>query len=102
MAGKECFRGVVRLDSAAKELIDSQILPRQTIYDSIDKLWKQLLPKEIAQHCKISDISGGLLKVIVDSPSYLHELRLCSTELLKELQQGCSRARIQKIKLILA
>ncbi len=92
----------VRLGDAAKELIDNQISPRQIVYDSVDNLWKQLLPKEIAQHCRISDVSGGLLKVAVDSPSYMHELRLCSDELLKELQQGCSRARIKKIKLILA
>jgi hypothetical protein len=93
---------VVRLDSAAQELIDNQILPQQTIFDSVNKLWEQLLPNELAQHCRISDITGGHLKVIVDSPSYMHELRLCSIELLKELQQRCSRARIKKIKLILA
>jgi len=102
MAGNERLGGVVRLDIAAKELIDNQISPRQTIYESIDKLWKQLLPDELAHHCRISDISGGQLKVIVDSPSYMHELRLCSTELLKELQQGCLSGRIQKIKFVLA
>ena len=94
--------GAIRLDGAVEELIDNQISPRQASFDLVSELWSQLLPPELARHCKIAGISGGLLKVIVDSPTYMHELRLCSSELLKGLQQRCLRARIKKIKIVLA
>ena len=91
----------VRLDIIVKELLVDNISMRQNIYDSVGRLWRQLLPPELLQHCSIDDISGGLLRVRVDSPIYAHELQLCSSELLKELQRRCPQARIQKIKTIL-
>jgi hypothetical protein len=38
------------------------------------------------------------LKVFVDSPSYMHELRLCGPQLLSELQERCRSARVRTIK----
>jgi len=93
---------VVRLDSAVQELVGGRISPQQDIFASIDKLWSQLLPSGLIQHCKIDDVSGGQLKVKVDSPLYVHELRLICSELLKELQKQCPKARIKKIKFTLA
>ena len=91
----------VRLDGAVQKLVCEQLLPRQNTFDSIDALWRQLLPSDIIHHCKIDNISGGILKVKVDSPLYIHELRLCGAELLAELQRRCPRARIKKIKFTL-
>ena len=42
------------------------------------------------------------LKVLVDSPSYAHELRMCCPELLEELRQECPRARIKKIRVVIS
>jgi hypothetical protein len=61
-------------------------------------VWEQLLPAELRQHCKLAGISGGQLKVLMDSPVYLHELRLCGAELTRELQRRCPKARIRTIK----
>jgi hypothetical protein len=88
----------VRLGDVLGELMEGQISPRQARFESIVDLWCQLLPVELRQHCEITDISGGRLKVLVDSPSYANELRWCSSQLLEELKQRCPRARIKEIK----
>ncbi len=92
----------VKLDSAIEELVNSRISPQQKIFDSVSGLWNSLLPAELERHCKIDDISEGILKARVDSPPYMHELRLCSAELLEVLQKRCPRARIKMIKIFLA
>ena len=93
-------KGAQRLGEILIELMDGQVSPRQARFAAVAELWRELLPEELARHCKIAGISGGQLSVVVDSPSHMHELRLCSVELLEELQQRCSRARIERIKII--
>ncbi len=90
----------VRLGDIAKELMENRISPRQARFGSIPDIWSQLLPAELRRHCKIADISGGQLKVLVDLPAYRYELQLCSSELLSELQRQCPRAHIKEIKLV--
>ena len=101
----ECRRtrkkyGTVSLGQVAQQLMAEQISPRQTIFGPVAELWSQLLPDELCRHCEIVDISGGQIKVQVDSPSYMYELQLCSSELLEELQQQCPKARLTKIKFV--
>jgi hypothetical protein len=79
-----------------------QISPRQARFGQVAEAWSQLLPAELGGHCEIVDISGGQLKVQVDSPSHMYELQLCSSELLEELQQDCPKARLTRIKFIVA
>jgi hypothetical protein len=80
--------------------MENRISPQQARFGPIARLWNQLLPDELHRHCKIDGISGGRLKVLVDSPAYLYELQLCSSELLGELQRQCPRAQIKKIKFV--
>ena len=82
--------------------MDDQISPRQAQFSEVVEIWHRLLPAELCGHCEIIDISGGQLKVQVDSPSYMYELQLCSSELLKELQRQCPRVRLTKIKFVAA
>jgi len=91
---------VARLGDAIKQLMESQISPRQARFGPVAELWDQLLPAELHRHCKIVDMSGGQLKVLVDSPSYANELRWCGSELLEEIKQQCPRAKIKKIKFV--
>jgi predicted nucleic acid-binding Zn ribbon protein len=91
----------VRLGDTLDQLMDNRISPQQARFSAVAELWSQLLPADLCQHCKIADISAGQLKVLVDLPSYMHELRLCSSELLKEMQRQCPRAQIKKIKLVI-
>jgi predicted nucleic acid-binding Zn ribbon protein len=88
----------VSLGDLLNELIEKQVSPRQTRFGLIAEAWDQLLPTELCQHCRIVDISGGRLKVLADSPSYMYQLQLCSSELLKELARCCPRARIKEIR----
>ena len=92
---------VTKLGDTVKELMDNQISPRQEKFGPVVEIWNELLPTGLAEHCRVDAISSGQLKVLVDSPAFVYELRLCSPELLEQLQQKCSRARIKNIKVII-
>ena len=85
-----------------QQYLDGQVSPRQAVFSEVAEALSRMLPEELARHCEIVDISAGLLKVLVDSPSYMYELQLCSSELLGELRQQCPRARLTKIKFAVA
>ncbi|MHC4060830.1 MAG: DciA family protein [Planctomycetota bacterium] len=89
---------VAMLGDAVKQLMEDRVSPQQTRFESICDLWSELLPAELSRHCRLGDISGGRLNVFVDSPPYMHELRLCSPELLEEIQRRCPQARIRRIQ----
>lgn len=89
-----------KLGDTLSRFMKGRVLPQQARFGPVVELWEQLLPVELSQHCKIADISGGQLKVRVDSSSYMYELQLCSSELLENLQRLCPRARIKQIKLV--
>jgi predicted nucleic acid-binding Zn ribbon protein len=101
-AGVRTRRGLkeaVRLGDVAGKLMEQLVSPRQGRFELVARVWDQLLPAELGRHCAVADISGGQLKVLVDSPVYMHELRLCSPELLEQLRRRCPQARIERIKL---
>jgi hypothetical protein len=79
-------------------MVEREILPRQVRFGRLVEVWKGLLPAEMRQHCRIADVSGGQVKVVADSPSYVYELQLCSQELLEQMQQQCPRFGIKSIK----
>ena len=92
----------VRLGQAVQQLMAEQISPRQARFDAVAEAWRQVLPAELCRHCEVTDVSGGQLKVKVDSPSYKYELQLCGPELLEELQRQCPKVRLTKIKFVVA
>jgi len=94
--------GMVSIGEAARQLIENQFSQHQATFDSIEELWRQLLPAKLIQHSRIAGISGGQLKVQADSPSYMYELQLCSSWLLDELRRQCPRIRLKEIKVVLA
>lgn len=88
------------LGQVARQLIGERISPLQARFSRIAEVWSGLLPTELAGHCEIIDISGGVLTVQADSPSYAYELQWCGPELLQELQRQCPKARLAKIKFV--
>jgi len=90
------------LGQVARQLMDKRISPQQARFSQVAEVWSRLLPAELCGHCEITDISNGHLEVQADSPSYMYELKLCSSELLEELQRQCPRVRLTKIKLVIA
>jgi len=89
-----------RLGDTLVELMENQIAPRRARFGSVAEVWEQLLPAELRRHCRIADIRGGRLKVVADSPSYQFELRLCSSEFVKELTVRCPRAKVERIEVV--
>jgi predicted nucleic acid-binding Zn ribbon protein len=64
------------------------------------ELWEQLLPEELARHCRIEAAAGTELRVAAESGSYAHELRMCAGELLAEIRRQCPGAKIRSIKVV--
>jgi predicted nucleic acid-binding Zn ribbon protein len=87
-----------KLGDVAEQLMNKRISPRQAKFGPVVEAWNQLLPAELREHCTIASVSSSQVRVVADSPSYVHELRLCSSELLEQLQRQCPAARITKIK----
>lgn len=91
-----------KVGDIAQMFVTKWVSPRQARFGAIVEVWSQLIPAELGKHCEIVDVDSGKLKVRVDSPSYKYELQLCSSELLKELQQQCPRVRLTEIKFVIA
>ena len=96
------FDRTAKVGDVVQMFVTKWVSPRQARFGAVVEVWSQLIPAELCKHCEIVDVSGGQLKVRVDSPSYKYELQLCSSELLKELQQQCPKARLTKIKFVIA
>jgi len=90
-----------RLGEVVKTMMDRQVEPRHKKFGSLGEVWEQLLPLELSGHCELVGASGGQLKVRVDSPAHMYELKLCSSELVSELQERCPRAGIRNIKFVI-
>ena len=89
-----------RLGEIVERLLGQKITPQQARFGPLMEFWCRLLPPELAAHCRIADIEGGQMKLLVDSPVYLYELELCYSELLVQLQHECPLAKIKKIKFV--
>jgi hypothetical protein len=70
--------------------------------DSVREALEQLLPATIRDHCRLGEISGGSIKIAVDSASYMYELQLCKGELLEELQRVCPGAGVRRISVMMS
>ncbi len=95
----------ISLGQALQELMNTRqgdFAQRYETASRLTLLWMQLLPPALVQHCRIVDLSQGLLTVEVDSPSYMYELRVSSHELLQHLRQGCPSAKLKSIRFALA
>ena len=99
--GRSADKAVV-LGEVLRQLMAEQVGPRQERFGEVAEVWGHLLPSELLEHCEIAGVSGGQLRVRVDSPSHMYELQLCGPELQEELQRQCPRARIKRIKFVVA
>lgn len=61
--------------------------------------WRQLLPEQLSDNSRIAGISGGVLRVEVETGPYMHELRLISAELIEQLERMCGSGTIKRIVL---
>jgi predicted nucleic acid-binding Zn ribbon protein len=61
--------------------------------------WVEVVPAELAAHCKLKDLSGNVLKIAADSPAYMHELRLYRKELVEQIRSVAPRAGVKDIRI---
>jgi hypothetical protein len=88
----------VRLGDVLGGFMEDCVSPQRSRFEMITEAWSQVLPVELYRHSRIDGVSGGRLKVLADSPSYMYELQLLSNELLEELGRRYPAARIREIK----
>lgn len=68
----------------------------------LSEAWVRILPHELAEHCRIIDLSGSCLTVEANSPSYLYELRISSHWLVENLRRDCPAVKVRTIKVVLS
>ena len=98
---KRPAESATRLGRMLTELMENMIAPQQERFQCLSELWRQVLPAELYEHCRVDSISAGQLKVLVDSPSHMYQLQLCSSDILAELKRRCPQYRIKGIKLVI-
>jgi len=79
-------------------MLMSRITPLSDKFAMVEKYWNRSMSEEVKGHCRLGAVSGDLMEIIAESPSYLYELRLCSRQILKDLRANCPAAGIRKIK----
>ena len=87
-----------RLGPLVQSLMERTIQPAKLRVDPVVEAWSRSVPPALAAHCHVAGMSGGQLRVKVDSPVYLYEIQLCQDALLKELQTQVPRAGLRKIR----
>lgn len=70
--------------------------------DSVREALERLLPPPLRERCRLGEISGGCIKLVVDSASYMYELQLCKAELLEELRRVCPGAGLRRIHVMMS
>lgn len=88
------------LGSFLEQYITEQVTPKYRHFSAVEKAWLQAVPDDLALHCHCDSISGGQLKISVDSPAYMYKLQIISDELIEKLGELCKRPTIRKLKFV--
>ena len=91
---------VVKLAEPLQKIMDRKISPAADKFGAVAQYWRQNLPEDLKKHCRIKNLENGKLKVAVDSPVYLYQMKMMSTMLLKDLKASCPKARIKYINFV--
>jgi predicted nucleic acid-binding Zn ribbon protein len=89
-----------RLGSLVEGYMNQEVAPKYKQFSSVEQAWRQAVPEELASHCRCDSVSGGQLKIVVDSPAYMYKLQAMSSDLVEKLGHFCRRPRIRSIKFI--
>jgi predicted nucleic acid-binding Zn ribbon protein len=89
-----------KLGNVMQELLENRISPLQARLGLITELWERLIPAELRRHYRIAGVSGRVLKVLADSPSFASEMRWYSQNLLKQIREQCPRMGIKDIQCV--
>jgi predicted nucleic acid-binding Zn ribbon protein len=91
----------VRLGDVLGELFEKKLSGNYERLAVVADAWEQFVPEGLTDHCRLAGLVSGVLKVVVDSPVYAYELRLCSDELVRHIRQRCPRAGLRELRVVL-
>jgi len=80
------------------EYITEQVQLRCKLAESVAVAWKEVVPQNLAGCCRVGAVAHGKVKVLVSSPSYLHQLRTMESRLLAQLQQRTGKRAVKHIR----
>ncbi len=83
--GSERMKPAEHLGDVLAGLMSEGYAKRHGDFESLMQAWCSVVPAEVAEHCRIVELSAGRLKVAVDSPAHLQQLRLSGAALKQEL-----------------
>ncbi len=89
------------LGDVLKDIMAGRISKIQGKINVIEQSWNDLLPAELLEHCRIDSFEGGVLKVVVDSPGYMHEMRLCQEQLLEQMKELTTGVGLRDIRFVI-
>jgi len=56
-------------------------------HDKIERIWQNLLTKQELKHTKLLGVNKKTLSICIDSPAWMHQMRLRRTKILKQLKE---------------
>ncbi|HIJ72073.1 MAG TPA: DUF721 domain-containing protein [Planctomycetes bacterium] len=63
-------------------------------------VWEEVLPTNLYEHCRLSGISGGVLRIETEPGPYMHQMSMVRDELLEHIQNRCRASGIKKIAIV--
>ena len=76
----------------------SRVEPQHDAFSKVLAAWNRIVPGEFTGVCRLAEVARGTARVVVSSPSHLHRLRLLSSGLLADLQQGTGKKLVRSIR----
>jgi predicted nucleic acid-binding Zn ribbon protein len=96
MTGKK--KGPTPVGEALGQFLERSGLAERIEEASVVPEWEQLVGEAIAQVTKPARVSGGTLFVAVRSSAWMMELSMMQGEIIRRLNAGRARGKIQKIR----
>lgn len=92
--------GAAPLGAEMVSFFKQSVQKRQTKLGKIAECWERLVPPLLAEHAALESFTRGSLTVLVDSSSYLYDLKqLLLAGLEQQLMLACKSAGLRKIVL---
>lgn len=80
-------------DELLKNFMDSLGIPEKSVITE----WERLAGKEMAAHVRVSDLSGGILRLEADHPGWIQIVNLQKKELLEKINREFPEEKTAKI-----
>jgi predicted nucleic acid-binding Zn ribbon protein len=90
--------GACPLGEVVNRYIAEALNPQHETAAKVAAAWQEVVPAAMAGHCRLAEVSRGTARILVSSPSYLHQLRLMEAQLLAGLQQKAGRKAVRGIR----